>query len=44
MTMRRGFQLKPGQRVLVIEDVWTTAARRSKRLTLWKKQAAAWSL
>jgi len=22
--MRRGFQLKPGQRVLVIEDVWTT--------------------
>jgi orotate phosphoribosyltransferase len=24
MTMRRGFQLKPGQRVLVIEDVWTT--------------------
>ncbi len=24
MTLRRGFSLRPGQRVLVIEDVWTT--------------------
>jgi orotate phosphoribosyltransferase len=24
MTMRRGFELKPGERVLVVEDVWTT--------------------
>jgi orotate phosphoribosyltransferase len=24
MTMRRGFSLQPGHRVLVIEDVWTT--------------------
>jgi orotate phosphoribosyltransferase len=24
MTMRRGFSLAPGQRVLVVEDVWTT--------------------
>jgi len=24
MTMRRGFQLRPNQRVLVVEDVWTT--------------------
>jgi orotate phosphoribosyltransferase len=24
MTMRRGFSLSPGQRVLVVEDVWTT--------------------
>jgi orotate phosphoribosyltransferase len=24
MTLRRGFELKPGERVLVIEDVWTT--------------------
>jgi orotate phosphoribosyltransferase len=24
MTLRRGFSLKPGQRVLVVEDVWTT--------------------
>ncbi len=24
MAMRRGFELKPGERVLVIEDVWTT--------------------
>jgi len=24
MTMRRGFHLHPGQRVLVVEDVWTT--------------------
>jgi orotate phosphoribosyltransferase len=24
MTMRRGFSLSPGKRVLVIEDVWTT--------------------
>lgn len=24
MTLRRGFRLRPGQRVLVIEDVWTT--------------------
>jgi orotate phosphoribosyltransferase len=24
MTMRRGFAIKPGQRILVIEDVWTT--------------------
>jgi len=24
MTLRRGFSIKPGQRVLVIEDVWTT--------------------
>src|ERR1700676_1287121 len=24
MTLRRGFSIKPGQRILVIEDVWTT--------------------
>lgn len=24
MTMRRGFSLRPGQHVLVVEDVWTT--------------------
>ena len=24
MTLRRGFELRPGQQVLVIEDVWTT--------------------
>jgi len=24
MTLRRGFELRPGQHVLVIEDVWTT--------------------
>jgi len=24
MSLRRGFELKPGERVLVIEDVWTT--------------------
>ena len=24
MSLRRGFQFKPGERVLVIEDVWTT--------------------
>jgi len=24
MTLRRGFEIKPGERVLVIEDVWTT--------------------
>ncbi|MGA8223580.1 MAG: orotate phosphoribosyltransferase [Candidatus Acidiferrales bacterium] len=24
MALRRGFELKPGERVLVIEDVWTT--------------------
>jgi orotate phosphoribosyltransferase len=24
MTMRRGFSLSPGKRVLVVEDVWTT--------------------
>jgi orotate phosphoribosyltransferase len=24
MSLRRGFEIKPGQRVLVIEDVWTT--------------------
>lgn len=24
MVMRRGFSLRPGQRVLVVEDVWTT--------------------
>jgi orotate phosphoribosyltransferase len=24
MAMRRGFSLRPGQRVLVVEDVWTT--------------------
>ena len=24
MTLRRGFELKPGERVLVVEDVWTT--------------------
>ncbi len=24
MTLRRGFSLRPGQRVLVVEDVWTT--------------------
>src|SRR5580698_1079375 len=24
MTLRRGFELKPGERILVIEDVWTT--------------------
>ena len=24
MTMRRGFSLRPDQRVLVVEDVWTT--------------------
>jgi len=24
MTLRRGFALRPGQRVLVVEDVWTT--------------------
>ena len=24
MTLRRGFELKPGEHVLVIEDVWTT--------------------
>lgn len=24
MSMRRGFSLRPGQRVLVVEDVWTT--------------------
>jgi len=24
MTLRRGFSLRPGQRILVVEDVWTT--------------------
>ena len=24
MALRRGFEIKPGERVLVIEDVWTT--------------------
>ena len=24
MTLRRGFELRPDQRVLVVEDVWTT--------------------
>ncbi|HYL86290.1 MAG TPA: orotate phosphoribosyltransferase [Candidatus Angelobacter sp.] len=24
MTLRRGFEIRPGQRVLVVEDVWTT--------------------
>ena len=24
MTLRRGFELRPGQQVLVVEDVWTT--------------------
>jgi orotate phosphoribosyltransferase len=24
MSLRRGFELKPGERVLVVEDVWTT--------------------
>jgi orotate phosphoribosyltransferase len=24
MALRRGFELQPGERVLVIEDVWTT--------------------
>ena len=24
MALRRGFELTPGERVLVIEDVWTT--------------------
>ena len=24
MALRRGFELRPGERVLVVEDVWTT--------------------
>jgi orotate phosphoribosyltransferase len=32
MAMRRGFELKPGERTLVIEDVWTTGG--STRETL----------
>jgi orotate phosphoribosyltransferase len=24
MTLRRGFEIRPGQHVLVVEDVWTT--------------------
>ena len=29
MALRRGFELNPGERVLVVEDVWTTGGSRA---------------
>ena len=29
MTLRRGFQIKPGMKILIVEDVVTTADRKS---------------
>ena len=32
MALRRGFEIKPGERVLVVEDVWTTGGSTSETI------------
>jgi orotate phosphoribosyltransferase len=32
MTLRRGFQIAPGQRILVVEDVWTTGGSTAEAM------------
>lgn len=34
MTLRRGFEVKPGERVLVVEDVWTTGGSTCETIRL----------
>jgi orotate phosphoribosyltransferase len=34
MTLRRGFELKPGERVVVIEDVWTTGGSTRETISV----------
>ena len=40
MTLRRGFELRPGQRVLVVEDVITTGGSVKEVLALVEEQGA----
>src|SRR6476646_5880266 len=32
MTLRRGFRISPGQRILVVEDVWTTGGSTAEAM------------
>jgi orotate phosphoribosyltransferase len=40
MALRRGFELKPGERVLVIEDVWTTGGSTRETLGVVEQEGA----
>src|SRR6202522_9556 len=40
MALRRGFELKPGERVLVIEDVWTTGGSTRETIGVVEQEGA----
>src|SRR6202046_4965804 len=40
MALRRGFELKPGERVLVIEDVWTTGGSTREAIGAVEEEGA----
>jgi orotate phosphoribosyltransferase len=40
MALRRGFELKPGERVLVIEDVWTTGGSTRETIGVVEEEGA----
>ncbi len=39
MALRRGWELKPGERVLVVEDVWTTGGSTRETMSVVEKEA-----
>src|SRR5271163_312643 len=40
MALRRGFEIKPGERVLVIEDVWTTGGSTRETIGVVEQEGA----
>jgi orotate phosphoribosyltransferase len=40
MALRRGFELKPGEKVLVIEDVWTTGGSTRETIGVVEQEGA----
>jgi orotate phosphoribosyltransferase len=40
MALRRGFELKPGERVLVVEDVWTTGGSTRETIGVVEQEGA----
>jgi orotate phosphoribosyltransferase len=38
MALRRGWEIKPGERVLVIEDVWTTGGSTKETISLVQQE------
>ena len=42
LTLRRGFTLEPGEKVLVVEDVVTTVAQRARRWMWHERRGRSW--